>query len=98
MYRTKDDRFIAVGALELKFWQTLCAALGRPDWASRHWMESRTGNRRRQCRQLSVELAALIRERTRDEWVALLGPLDCCVAPVLTPAEAAMHPLFRSAF
>lgn len=31
VYRTRDDRFIAVGALELKFWQTLCHALGRPE-------------------------------------------------------------------
>ena len=37
VYRTRDDRFVAVGALELKFWETLCKALGRPEWASRHW-------------------------------------------------------------
>src|SRR5262249_3664345 len=36
LYRTQDDRWLAVGALELKFWQALCTALGREDWAQRH--------------------------------------------------------------
>jgi alpha-methylacyl-CoA racemase len=95
VYRTKDDRFIAVGALELKFWQTLCTALGRPDWATRHWSLGQAigGD---DASQLSAELAACFGQRTRDEWIALLEPLDCCVAPVLTPAEAAAHPLFAS--
>jgi crotonobetainyl-CoA:carnitine CoA-transferase CaiB-like acyl-CoA transferase len=95
VYRTRDDRFIAVGALELKFWQTLCKALGRPDWAARHWtLGQATGGE--DALQLTREVAACFAERTRDEWVALLEPLDCCVAPVLTPAEAAAHPLFQT--
>ncbi|MDR5813118.1 CaiB/BaiF CoA-transferase family protein [Caballeronia sp. LZ033] len=95
VYRTRDERFIAVGALELKFWRTLCEALGRPDWAGRHWsLGQAIGGV--DAAQLSAELAACFRERTRDEWMALLEPLDCCVAPVLTPAEAAMHPLFTA--
>ncbi|BBP96022.1 CoA transferase [Burkholderia sp. SFA1] len=94
VYRTRDDRFIAVGALELKFWQTLCNALGRPDWAAQHWSLGQ-GIGGTDAARLSAELAACFRERTRDEWMALLEPLDCCVAPVLTPAEAAAHPLFE---
>ncbi|AET88880.1 MULTISPECIES: CaiB/BaiF CoA transferase family protein [Caballeronia] len=94
VYRTRDDRFIAVGALELKFWQTLCNALGRPDWAAQHWSLGQAIGGADAAR-LSAELAACFRERTRDEWMALLEPLDCCVAPVLTPAEAAAHPLFE---
>jgi crotonobetainyl-CoA:carnitine CoA-transferase CaiB-like acyl-CoA transferase len=94
VYRTRDDRFIAVGALELKFWQTLCHALGRPEWAARHWsLGQAIGGA--DAAELSAQLAACFRERTRDEWTARLELLDCCVAPVLTPAEAAAHPLFR---
>jgi len=95
VYRTRDDRFIAVGALELKFWQTLCHALGRPEWATRHWsLGQAIGGA--DAAELSAQLAACFRERTRDEWTARLESLDCCVAPVLTPAEAAAHPLFRA--
>jgi len=72
----------------------LCEALGRPDWATRHWsLGQAIGGA--DAAELSAELAARFRERTRDEWMTLLEPLDCCVAPVLTPAEAAAHPLFR---
>lgn len=94
VYRTRDDRFIAVGALELKFWQTLCNALGHPDWAAQHWSLGQAIGGADAAR-LSAKLSARFRERTRDEWMALLEPLDCCVAPVLTPAEAAAHPLFE---
>ncbi|MFM0321053.1 CaiB/BaiF CoA transferase family protein [Caballeronia glebae] len=96
VYRTRDDRFVAVGALELKFWQTLCEALGRPDWAKRHWSLGQAIGQA-DAAELSAQVAARFRERTRDEWMTLLEPLDCCVAPVLTPAEAAAHPLFKSA-
>jgi crotonobetainyl-CoA:carnitine CoA-transferase CaiB-like acyl-CoA transferase len=41
------------------------------------------------------DLAALIASRPLDEWVSLLEPLDCCVSPVLSAAEAAQHPLFN---
>ncbi|SAL43806.1 CaiB/BaiF CoA transferase family protein [Caballeronia telluris] len=93
VYRTKDDRFVALGALELKFWETLCRALGRPEWAAKHWsLGQATGGA--DAVELTQSLAAIFRERTRDEWIALLEPLNCCVAPVLTPAEAAAHPLF----
>jgi crotonobetainyl-CoA:carnitine CoA-transferase CaiB-like acyl-CoA transferase len=40
------------------------------------------------------DLADLIARRPLEDWVRLLEPLDCCVSPVLTPAEAAQHPLF----
>ncbi len=93
VYRTKDDRFVAVGALEAKFWRILCDALGRPEWAARHWsLGQAIGDA--DAARLSQEMADLFRTRTRDEWTALLEPLDCCVAPVLTLAEAAVHPLF----
>ncbi|WP_250451261.1 CaiB/BaiF CoA-transferase family protein [Caballeronia sp. ATUFL_M2_KS44] len=95
VYRTRDDRFVAVGALELKFWQALCRALGHEEWAARHWsLGQAIGGA--DAKQLSADVAACFRARTRDEWIALLEPLDCCVAPVLTPAEAAAHPLFAA--
>ena len=37
VYRTSDRRFMAVGALELKFWESCCEVLGRPDLKRRHW-------------------------------------------------------------
>ena len=36
VYRTKDARFMAVGALEHKFWATLCDILGCPELEEKH--------------------------------------------------------------
>jgi len=97
LYRTRDGRWLAIGALELKFWETLCAALGRQDWADRHWsLGQAIGGP--DAIALTQQLAAVIASQTLDDWIALLEPLDCCAAPVLSPAEAARHPLFNPDF
>src|SRR5688500_20352417 len=57
-YRTADDRHLAVGALELKFWQALCGAIGRPDWAASHWSRGLAPGGEASL-QLRAQLAAL---------------------------------------
>jgi crotonobetainyl-CoA:carnitine CoA-transferase CaiB-like acyl-CoA transferase len=96
LYRTLDGRWLAVAALELKFWETLCMAIDRPDWATRHWSlgQAIAGS---DAVQLIKDMTDLIATRTLEDWGLLLVPLDCCVSPVLTAAEAAQHPLFNPA-
>ena len=94
LYRTKDGRWLAVAALELKFWETLCHALDRPEWAFRHWSVGQAIGGP-DALALIQDLAGLIASRSLEDWVRLLEPLDCCVSPVLTAAEAAQHPLFN---
>ncbi len=77
VYETADRRFLAVGALEAKFWERLCQALGRPEWVPLQFVGGTDRDR------LMDEMRAVFRTRTRDEWVAELAPADCCVAPVL---------------
>lgn len=94
VYRTADGRWLAVGALELKFWERLCRALGRPDWASRHWsLGQAIGGP--DAIALTRELAEHIATHRLNTWVELLEPRDCCVSPVLTVEEAREHVLFR---
>jgi crotonobetainyl-CoA:carnitine CoA-transferase CaiB-like acyl-CoA transferase len=94
VYRTADERWLAVGALELKFWERLCRALGREDWASRHWsLGQAIGGP--DAAELTRELAARIATQPLVAWLDLLEPLDCCVSPVLTAEEARHHLLFR---
>jgi crotonobetainyl-CoA:carnitine CoA-transferase CaiB-like acyl-CoA transferase len=93
VYRTADDRFMAVGALELKFWQTMCDVIGRPAWKDRHWsLGQRIGGE--DARAIHDELAALFRTATQAEWTARFADADCCVTPVLRMEEAMRHPLF----
>jgi crotonobetainyl-CoA:carnitine CoA-transferase CaiB-like acyl-CoA transferase len=96
VYRTADGRWLAVGALELKFWERLCRALGRPDWAARHWSLGQVIGGP-DAIALTRELAEHIATHRLNTWVELLEPRDCCVSPVLTVEEAREHLLFQSA-
>lgn len=82
VYATRDGRFVAVGALEPKFWHRLCDALERPDLRSG---QLETGVRGDAVRRA---LAEIFLTRDRDDWAAYLAPLDCCVTPVLSVAES----------
>ncbi len=91
IYPTADERHLAVGALEVKFWARLCDALDVPHLKPLGQAEG--------VAALAVrkELADLFRTRTLAEWSAFFEPIDCCVTPVLTLDEARNHPVFRNA-
>ena len=93
-YRTSDDRHVAVGALELKFWQLLCETLGRPDWAGRHWARGEAPGSDAAL-SLREELAEVFASQPLAHWTALFEGVDCCVTPVLRLDETQAHPLFR---
>lgn len=82
LYRTRDDRWMAVGALELKFWRALCDALGRTDWQDRHWSRGEAPGSEA-ARECIGELAAIFRTRDQAEWVQRFAEHDCCVTPVV---------------
>ncbi|WP_371323604.1 CaiB/BaiF CoA-transferase family protein [Dechloromonas sp. ZY10] len=80
VYRCRDDRHMAVGALEGKFWQLCCGVLERPDWIARQFDPA-----------LRDEMATLFASRPRDDWARLFATVDCCVTPVLSPEEALVN-------
>ncbi|WP_229256023.1 CaiB/BaiF CoA transferase family protein [Duganella fentianensis] len=95
VYRTADGRYMAVGALELKFWQTCCEVLQRPDLKQHHWqLGQQVGGA--DAMAVKAELAELFARRTLAEWSARFAAADCCVTPVLTTEEALQHPLFAT--
>ncbi len=87
-YRTSDDRWLAVGAIEAKFFANLCTALGCPDLAAAQ-LDDGAQPRLRQA------FAAAFATRTRDEWVETLAGADTCVAPVLDVDEVVVAPPVR---
>ena len=96
VYRTADGRHLAVGALELKFWQALCGAVGRPEWSDRHWTRGlAVGSPASMA--LRGELAALLATRPLDHWAAVFEQVDACVTPVLRLDETLRHPVFSPA-
>ncbi|HET9025414.1 MAG TPA: CaiB/BaiF CoA-transferase family protein [Burkholderiaceae bacterium] len=95
VYRTADDRHLAVGALEFKFWKAFCDAVGLPELVDRHWAHGEAPGSK--AAQDTIErVARRIAEKTADEWESVFAKVDCCVTPVLTPAEALAHPHHRA--
>lgn len=85
VYATLDGRYVALGALEAKFWRTFCDELGRDDW--REQPEDPEARRR-----IRHELAELFASRPLDYWVERFAGVDCCLTPVLTLEEAMRDP------
>jgi len=79
VYACADGEKLAFAPIEPKFWANFCQAVGRPDWLALHTDPT-------QQAFLKRELAALFATRGADEWMALLGPADCCVTRI-TPTE-----------
>ena len=85
-YRTKDGGFMAVGALEPKFFETLLEKL-ELDAAAYGPQEDRT-----QWPRQHKLLEETFLTRTRDEWAAVFDNVDACTTPVLSYEEAPSHP------
>lgn len=85
VYETSDGKFLAVGAMEPKFYAELMDGVGMVPGVADQWD-------RTQWPRTKERLAAAFRGRTRDEWCDLLEGTDACVTPVLTMSEAMRHP------
>jgi len=80
LYRTSDERFIALGALEAKFWRNFCEAVGKPQWAARQQEPLPQTN-------LIAEVSALIASESAQHWGDILFGVDCCFQAVLDYQE-----------
>ena len=88
-YRTADDKWVAVAAIEPKFFANLCAALECTELAAAQLNDEAQP-------RLRAAFAAAFARRTRNEWVDLLSGADTCVAPVLDIHEVAAYPQFAA--
>ena len=89
VYRTRDDRYLTIGAYEGHFWATLCRHFGREDYVR----EQFTDGAKRE--EILGFFQARFREKTLAEWMAELGALDICVGPVSTLDEVYDDPQVR---
>jgi len=80
-YAAADGRWVAVAAIEPRFWANLCRLLGLEELTDKQYDADAQD-------ELRAALASCFATRPRDEWVANLAGADTCVAPVLSPAEA----------
>ncbi|MFA5861967.1 MAG: CaiB/BaiF CoA-transferase family protein [Candidatus Thermoplasmatota archaeon] len=82
VYEANDGRFVALAALEPRFWERFVQAVGRPDLDGANLDAARAS-----------DVAAVFRaSRSRDEWVAFLTKAGVPATPVLDAREALAHP------
>lgn len=92
VYRTADDRFMAVGAIEPQFYASLLKLLN---------VEQLIDASQQMNRDTWVATSAVFEKtfaaRTRDAWASLASTIDACCTPVLDLDEARHHPQARAA-
>ncbi len=88
IYATADGRFMALGALEQKFWSAFCRAVQKPAWEDKNTTQEPLSG------EMRAAVAALFQQRTQAQWSHLFEQHDCCVTPVLRLDEARSHPQF----
>lgn len=93
LYKTSDERYMAVGSLELKFWQGLCEVLELPALKNSHWqlgVMPNTSESKAAAKAISDKFSS----QTLEHWQQVFALVDVCVTPVLSLSEAKAHPLF----
>ena len=86
VYTCKGGGYYSVGALEPKFWATLCNAMGHPELIELQFAEEDEGER------VHRTMEGVFASRTRSEWERELAGLEVCCEPVLDLDEVASHP------
>ena len=81
-YQTSDDKFVAIGAVEAKFFTELLTRLGLPVSLAKDQ------NNRAKWPEIKERIAALIRKKSRDEWAHIFADAEICLSPVMTLSEA----------
>jgi alpha-methylacyl-CoA racemase len=84
-YRTKDGKYMAVGAIESQFYDVLLRGLGLDPAAMPHQMD------KSHWQETARKFAEIFAGKTRDEWCAVFDGTDACVAPVLGIGEVGEH-------
>lgn len=95
-YRTKDDRFMLLQAVEQHFWKAFCEAVGREDLAARgDWSHGRMEFGVDDL-ELRAELEALFASRTQAEWTTLFVEKNVAGAPYYPVTELRDTEVFQA--
>jgi alpha-methylacyl-CoA racemase len=90
VYKCSDEKWIALAALELKFWKAFCDRASKPEW------------KRDQQYELSVynfpksEIDVFFAAKSRDEWTDWARDFDFCLSPVMELTELENSEQFKA--
>ena len=85
IYKCKDEKYVALGSLEPKFWMGFCQMINKREWSNR-MIPIPT-----EVESLKSDLEKVFSEKTQDEWMTLAQQHDICLSPILTLTEASQH-------
>jgi crotonobetainyl-CoA:carnitine CoA-transferase CaiB-like acyl-CoA transferase len=88
-YETKDGRYISIGAVENRFWRSLCELLDKPEYISLQYDDERRT-------EISDFMRIRFKQHTLAKWEDTLKNVECCWAPVKTMQEVLADPVFRN--
>jgi len=90
VFRTKDNKYLSVGAIEIKFWREVCMGLGREDLMLK-------GNTLDEEKEIVFrEMQNEFLKKSQDEWMKIFINLDSCVMPVKNFSEACKDPQIKA--
>lgn len=89
-YLCADGRYVALGALEPKFWRSFCKAVNKPEWQDSILEEGEA------LQTLKKEVALLFLKEPSAYWLALSDKYDFCLSPILKQEELAENPQIQA--
>lgn len=87
LYPTQDGYFVAVAALEQKFWTNFVQVIDLPENLRDDAVDAQA---------TMAGIGAILRSRSAAEWEPLLYEADCCCTLVKTPQQAMQDPHFKA--
>jgi crotonobetainyl-CoA:carnitine CoA-transferase CaiB-like acyl-CoA transferase len=81
IYKTKDDRYLAVGALEPVFFARLCQALDCPHLENKQLVSEQ------EKQEIAAQFSKKFMQKTQAEWIEVFSKIDACVEPIFEDQE-----------
>ncbi len=88
-YETADGKYLAIGAVERRFWQKLCKILKVPDYVDLQYDDQ-------QRKEIIDGMRRIFRQKTLEKWEAVLGESDVCWSRVQSLNDVLNDPLFQA--
>ena len=90
VYKTKDNKYLSVGAIEVKFWRGVCIGLEREDLITKG--NAVGGEKEEVFREVQKEFL----KKTQEEWMEIFSKIDSCVMPVKNFSQACEDPQIKA--
>lgn len=87
-YETADGRYLSIGAVEYRFWKTLCDHLDVPEYAALQYDDSRR-------QEILDFMRSTFKQKTLPQWEDELADMEICWGRIQTLSEVIADPLFR---